>query len=68
DDLFSGCTIASSVQYPPSNYEPMLQVKSWSGKRIDLDINNHSFYLFITVQYSINSNNKNLLSQILAGA
>ncbi|CAG8612116.1 200_t:CDS:2 [Funneliformis caledonium] len=71
DDLFPGCTIASSVQYPPSNYELMLQVKSWSGKRIDLDINNHSFYslfVFITVQYLINSNNKNLLSQILAGA
>ena len=41
-----------------------------SGKRIDLDINNHSFYslfVFITVQYAINPNNKNLLSQILAG-
>ncbi|CAG8710539.1 4993_t:CDS:1, partial [Funneliformis mosseae] len=28
DDLFPGCTIASSVQYPPSNYEPILQLKS----------------------------------------
>ncbi|CAG8512504.1 11313_t:CDS:10 [Funneliformis caledonium] len=62
EELSPGCIIATSVQYPPSNYEPIIQVfvKSWSGKQIDLDIINHSFdslFIFVTVQlYVINPN------------
>ncbi|CAI2181887.1 15034_t:CDS:10, partial [Funneliformis geosporum] len=62
EDLSPGCIIATSIQYPPSNYEPILQVivKSWSSKWIDLDIIHHSFeslFVFVTVQlYAINPN------------
>ncbi|CAG8572909.1 8912_t:CDS:2, partial [Funneliformis mosseae] len=62
DELSPGCIIATSVQYPLSNYEHIIQVfmKSWSGKQIDLDIINRSFdslFIFVTVQlYVINPN------------
>ncbi|PKK69443.1 hypothetical protein RhiirC2_502348 [Rhizophagus irregularis] len=42
EELSPDFIIATSIQYPPTNYEYMLQVvvKSWSGKIIDLDIIN----------------------------